>query len=193
MTNNTKARRVVVLSGPTAVGKGTLVSRVRGADGLWVSVSVTTRPARPGEVDGQHYHFIDETQMDELIRTGGLLEWAEVHGAARYGTPRQPVVDAIENGKIALLEIDLQGARQVRESWPDATFIFLAPPNTDELVRRLRRRGTETSEQQARRLETARAEMAAMDEFDHVVVNDDLGRASSELLHLLGLRSQPTT
>lgn len=192
MTNNSAAR-VVVLSGPTAVGKGTLVSRVRGTDGLWVSVSVTTRPARPGEVDGQHYHFVDDARMDDLIRTGGLLEWAEVHGAARYGTPRQPVVEAIADGQVALLEIDLQGARQVRQSWPDATFIFLAPPDTEELVRRLRGRGTETPEQQARRLQTAQDELAAMHEFDHVVINDDLARASEELLHLLGLRSHPTT
>lgn len=187
------AGRVVVLTGPTAVGKGTLVARLRGTPGLWVSTSVTTRPARPGEVDGRHYHFIDDTEMDRLIATDGLLEWAEVHGAARYGTPRRQVVEATEAGLVVLLEIDLQGARQVRRTWPGATFVFVAPPNERELVRRLRGRGTETPEQQERRLRTAEDEMAAMSEFDHVVINDDIARATNELLSLLGLFSHPTT
>ncbi|MGJ3509722.1 guanylate kinase [Enemella sp. A6] len=185
--------RVVVLTGPTAVGKGTVVSRVRGTPGLWVSTSVTTRPARPGEVHGQHYYFIDEAEMDRLIADDGLLEWAEVHGAARYGTPRREVVEAVNQGLVVLLEIDLQGARQVRRTWPGATFVFLAPPSEDELVRRLQGRGTETPEQQRRRLRTAEAEIAAMGEFDHVVVNDDIDRAANELLSLLGLRSHPNT
>ncbi|NLT30061.1 MAG: guanylate kinase [Propionibacterium sp.] len=184
---------MVVLSGPTAVGKGTLVARLRDVPGLRVSTSVTTRPARPGEVDGTHYHFIDDAEMDRLVAENGLLEWAEVHGAARYGTPRRQVMDAVAEGLVVLLEIDLQGARQVRDTWPDACFVFLAPPSEDELVRRLRGRGTETPEEQQRRLRTAEAEMAAMAEFDHVVVNDDIDRATQELLSLLGLRSHPTT
>lgn len=181
--------RVVVISGPTAVGKGTLVNRLRRLDlpDLWVSVSATTRAPRPGEQNGRDYLFVSEEEFDHLIATGGLLEWAEVHGAARYGTPREPVEAAIAEDKVVLLEIELQGARQVRRSWPGATFIFLAPPSTNELVRRLAGRGTETPEVQQRRLRTAEVEMAARHEFDHIVVNDDVSRATQQLLDLLRL------
>ncbi|WOP18011.1 guanylate kinase [Raineyella sp. LH-20] len=180
--------RVVVLSGPTAVGKGTVMARFRELHPeAYVSISATTRPARPGERDGVHYWFVSDAEFDELIASGGLLEWAEVHGAARYGTPRRPVDEAVADGRTVILEIDLQGARQVKENCPDACFVFLAPPSAEELVRRLQGRGTETAEEQARRLETAATEMAARDEFDVVLVNEDVERTVAELVELCGL------
>ena len=133
-----------MLAGPTAVGKGTVAAQVR-ADrpDIWISVSATTRPARPGEVDGVHYHFVSEDEFDRLVATDGLLEWAVVHGRHRYGTPRAAVEERLDRGEKALLEIDLQGARQVRASMPDALLCFLAPPSMGELERRLLGRGTE--------------------------------------------------
>jgi guanylate kinase len=120
--------RLVVLAGPTAVGKGTVAARVREKHPeVWISVSVTTRRPRPGEIGGVHYHFVDDARFDEMIAAGDLLEWAVIHGAARYGTPRQPVFEALAEGRQALLEIDLQGARQIREAMPDAFYVFLAP------------------------------------------------------------------
>ena len=122
--------RLTVLSGPTAVGKGTVVARLAAEHpDIFVSVSATTRPPRPGEVHGQHYLFVTPAEFDALIAEGALLEWAVVHGEHRYGTPRAPVLAALAEGRPALLEIDLQGARQVRASWPSATFVFLAPPS----------------------------------------------------------------
>lgn len=180
--------RVVVLSGPTAVGKGTVMARLRELHPeAYVSISATTRSARPGERDGVHYWFVSDAEFDKLIASGGLLEWAEVHGAARYGTPREPVDRAVAAGRTVILEIDLQGARQVKENCPEACFVFLAPPSPQELVRRLQGRGTETPEQQARRLETAATEMAARDEFDVVLVNDDVGQTVDKLVELCGL------
>lgn len=178
----------LVVSGPTAVGKGTVVAALRASHPeIAVSVSATTRPPRPGEIDGIHYFFVTDEQFDELIASDGLLEWATVHGKHRYGTPRRPVEDAIEAGKPVVLEIDLQGARQVRASMPQATQVFLAPPSWDELVHRLTGRGTETPEQQARRLQTARTELAAQSEFDAVVVNDTVEHSVELLVELLGL------
>ena len=180
--------RLTVVSGPTAVGKGTVVTRLsQEHPEIFVSISVTTRPPRPGEIDGVHYHFVSADEFDALIAEGALLEWATVHGVHRYGTPRAPVVQAIAQGRPALLEIDLQGARQVRDSWPDAQFVFLAPPSWEELVRRLIGLGTESAAQQERRLETARAEMAAQAEFDNVVVNGEIGQAVKELVALVCL------
>jgi guanylate kinase len=179
---------LTVLSGPTAVGKGTVVTRLAEEHPeIFVSVSVTTRAPRPGEIEGVHYHFVSEEEFDALIAEGALLEWAIVHGQHRYGTPRAPVARAIAAGRPALLEIDLQGARQVRENWPDARFVFLAPPSWEELVRRLIGRGTESAAQRERRLETARAEMAAQQEFDFVVVNCEIGQAAKELVALVRL------
>ncbi len=181
-------RHLTVLSGPTAVGKGTLVSWIRRRrPDIFVSVSATTRPPRPGEVDGVHYLFVDDAEFDRMIADGELLEWAVVHGTHRYGTPRRPVLEAIRQGRPVILEIDLQGARRVRRTWPQARFVFLAPPSWDELVRRLTGRGTETPEQQRRRLVTAREELAAEDEFDHVVVNTEVGQAAQDLLALMSL------
>ncbi|EPH02773.1 guanylate kinase [Propionibacterium sp. oral taxon 192 str. F0372] len=179
---------VLVVSGPTAVGKGTVVSALRAAHPeVAVSVSATTRAPRPGEVNGQHYFFVTDEQFDQLVADDGLLEWALVHGTHRYGTPRQPVVDALARQHPVVLEIDLQGARQVRETMPDAQQVFLAPPSWDELVSRLRGRGTETEEQMARRLRTARQELAAQSEFDVTVVNDTVEHSVEQLVHLLGL------
>jgi guanylate kinase len=178
--------RLVVLAGPTAVGKGTVSAYIREHHReVWLSVSVTTRRARPGEVDGVHYHFVDEAQFARMERDGELLESAVVHGRAHYGTPRAPVEQALREHRMALLEIDLQGARQVRATMPDALFVFLAPPSWDELVRRLVGRGTEDEQERARRLETAKVEMAAEDEFDVTLVNDDVRRAAQELVSLM--------
>jgi guanylate kinase len=174
--------RLVVLAGPTAVGKGTLVRALRErSDDIWVSVSATTRPARPGETDGVDYHFVTDEEFSEMIERGELLEWATVHGTHRYGTPRGPVDDHLAAGDPSLLEIDLQGARQVKASMPEALFVFIEPPSIDELVRRLVGRGTEDEEERARRLRTAETEMAAVSEFDVVIVNDDLDTAVREL------------
>jgi guanylate kinase len=180
--------RLTVLSGPTAVGKGTVVTRLmQEHPEIFVSVSATTRPPRSGEVDGVHYHFISDAQFDALIGKGALLEWAIVHGVHRYGTPRDPVLGALDEGRPALLEIDLQGARQVKTNCPDARFVFLAPPSWEELVRRLVGRGTESATQRERRLVTARAELAAQTEFDYVVVNREIGQAVEDLVALVRL------
>ena len=180
------AAPLFVLAGPTAVGKGTVAAYIRqNYPKVWLSVSVTTRAPRPGEVDGVHYHFVDQAEFDRMAEHDELLEYAIVHGRASYGTPRRPVQDAIEAGRLPLLEIDLQGARQVRERMPDAFFVFLTPPSWDELVHRLIGRGTESAQEQAVRLETARAELAAQKEFDATIVNEDVGVAAAELVDLM--------
>jgi guanylate kinase len=178
--------RLVVLAGPTAVGKGTVAAAVR-ADHpeVWLSVSATTRPPRPGEVDGVHYRFVSAAEFDAMVAAGDLLEWAVVHGTHRYGTPRAPVEAALAEGRPALLEIDLQGARQVRETMPEALFVFLSPPSWEELVRRLVGRGTETETERERRLATARTELAAEAEFDVTIVNHEVRAAAAELVTLL--------
>ena len=181
--------RLVVLAGPTAVGKGTVSAYIRTHfPQVYLSVSMTTRPPRPGEVDGVHYHFVAPQEFDRLIAAGEFLEYAVVHGRAKYGTPRGPVERALALGQPALLEIDLQGARQVRETMPEAMFVFLAPPSWDELVRRVVGRGTDDEAEREVRLETARRELAAADEFDRVIVNDDVRRASEELVSLMDWR-----
>jgi guanylate kinase len=183
--------RLVVLAGPTAVGKGTVAAYVRAHfPQVWLSVSMTTRHPRPGEVDGVHYHFVDDAEFDRLVEAGEFLEYAVVHGRAKYGTPRGPVERALSEGQLAMLEIDLQGARQVRESLPGTLFAFLMPPSWEELVRRLVGRGTETEEERERRLQTARDELAAASEFDVVIVNDDVRRASEELVSWMRARQR---
>ena len=178
--------RLAVLAGPTAVGKGTIAADVRRHHPeIWISVSATTRPRRPGEEDGVHYWFVSDEEFDRMIAEQELLEWAVVHKAARYGTPRKPVEEALAAGRRALLEIDLQGARQVREQLPEALFVFLMPPSWDELVRRLVGRGTESEEERERRLETARDELAAEAEFDVTIVNHEVHAAAEELVALV--------
>lgn len=168
------------------MGKGTLTAWVREHHpDIWISVSVTTRARRPGEVEGVHYRFVTDEQFDRLVAEDALLEWAVVHGGARYGTPRAPVEKALAEGRAALLEIDLQGARQVRERMPGAMLVFLAPPSWGELVRRLVGRGTETAEERERRLRTARAELEAEREFDTTIVNRRIPDAAAELVELL--------
>ncbi len=180
--------RLTVLAGPTAVGKGTVSADVRARyPEIWLSVSATTRPPRPGEEEGVHYRFVSPDEFDRLVADGDLLEWAVVHGRNRYGTPRAPVQERLAAGVPVLLEIDLAGARQVRQAMPEARFVFLAPPSWEELKRRLVGRGTETAEERERRLATARVELAAADEFDHVVVNDEVRRATDELVEVMGL------
>lgn len=180
--------RVVVVAGPTAVGKGTVTRRLLAKHPeVYLSVSATTRGPRPGEVDGIHYFFWSPEQFDDAVENGDMLEWALVHGRNRYGTPRSAVEAARAEGRAVILEIDLEGARQVRSSMPDARFVFLAPPSWDVLVERLVGRGTESPEEQERRLETARVEMAAEKEFDVTIVNDDLDEAVDALAREAGL------
>jgi guanylate kinase len=182
----TPTSRLVVMAGPTAVGKGTVAAYVRSHfPDVWLSVSMTTRKPRPREIDGKHYHFIDDAQFERMREAGEFLEWAVVHGRAKYGTPRAPVDEALAAGRLALLEIDLQGARQVREQIPESLFVFLAPPSWDELVRRLVGRGTESEEEREARLTTARHELASQKEFDVTIVNDNVQRASEELVSLI--------
>lgn len=181
-----KRSRLVVLAGPTAVGKGSVAAAVRERHpDVWISVSVTTRSPRPGEQHGVHYFFVSDEEFDAMVERGDLLEWAMVHQSARYGTPRAPVEEALAAGRLALLEIDLQGARQVRSTMPDALFVFLKPPSWDELVRRLVGRGTETESERSRRLETAVEELAAEREFDVTVVNHEIHAAADELVALM--------
>ena len=184
----TSPARLTVLAGPSAVGKDTVAADVRTRfPQVWLSVSATTRPPRPGEPEGVNYDFVSEDEFARMVADDELLEWAVVHGVYRYGTPRKPVVDHLATGDPALLVIDLQGARQVRATMPEAQFVFLAPPSWDELVRRLVGRGTETPEERERRLASARVELAAEQEFDHVIVNDDVHRATEELVAVMGL------
>lgn len=179
---------ITVISGPAGVGKGTVVQRLRSEHPqVWVSVSATTRPPRPGELDGQHYRFVSDAEFDQMIATGGLLEWATVHGKHRYGTPTDAVAQMAASGRPVILEIDLQGARQVRERLPEAQFVFLTPPDWAVLEGRLRGRATESAEQVNRRLQTAKVELAAQDEFDTVIVNDELGATVKQLVSFLGL------
>lgn len=179
---------LTVIAGPSGVGKGTVVKELkRKYAEPFYSVSLTTRPPREGEVNGEDYHFVTDEQFDKMIADDGFLEWALVHKTHRYGTPRQPVEEALAAGRPAILEIDLDGARQVKAHKPDALMVFLEPPSWEELSQRLIGRGSETDEQIARRLETARIEMAAKDEFDKIVINDDLAKAVEEVALLAGL------
>ncbi|MFF2410845.1 guanylate kinase [Streptomyces sp. NPDC058092] len=177
--------RLTVLSGPSGVGKSTVVAHMRKAHPeVWLSVSATTRKPRPGERNGVHYFFVDNDEFDKLIANGELLEWAEFAGN-RYGTPRRAVLERLEAGEPVLLEIDLQGARLVRQSMPDARLVFLAPPSWEELVRRLTGRGTESAEVIERRLAAARIELAAESEFDTTLVNTSVEDVARELLALM--------
>lgn len=178
--------RLVVLAGPTAVGKGTVANHIRDHyPWVHISVSATTRDSRPGEVHGVNYFFVSDAEFDRLIATDQMLETATVHNAFRYGTPRGPIDQALAAGKSVLLEIDIQGARSVRAQMPQALLIFLLPPSWDELVRRLIGRGTESPAEQQRRLETAKVELAAQNEFDHRVINSNVSVAAREVVDLM--------
>jgi guanylate kinase len=174
-----------VLSGPSGVGKSTVIAELRKiCPDIWISVSATTRRPRPGETDGREYHFVDDAEFDRLIATGALLEWAPFAGY-RYGTPRAPLAQKIETGTACLLEIDVAGARQVRLAEPEARLVFLAPPSWEELVRRLTGRGTEPPEVLARRLAAARDELAAAAEFDLTLVNTSVQDVCQQLITLM--------
>jgi guanylate kinase len=184
-----KPARLTVLAGPSGVGKGTVVKELRAQHPeVWLSVSATTRKPRPGELHGTHYWFVSDDEFDGLVNEGDLLEYAEF-ARHKYGTPRQAVTDHLAAGDPVLLEIDLQGARQVRNVMPEALFVLLKPPSLDELRRRLEGRGTEDESSLARRLGIAEAELAEADFFDEDIVNDDLSRAVGRLVSLMGLGS----
>lgn len=173
---------LVVVSGPSGVGKSTVVRAALDLDpALWLSVSATTRRMRPGEVEGQSYFFVSDDEFDALVSTDGLLEWAQFAGN-RYGTPRAPVAEHRAAGRPVILEIEVQGARQVRAAAPEARLVFLAPPSWDVLTERLRGRGTEDPAAVARRLAVARDELAAAAQFDTVLVNADVGQCARSLL-----------
>lgn len=171
-----------VISGPSGAGKGTLVNRlVERIPDAWVSVSATTRQPRPGEIDGVHYFFLSDERFDELIAANGFLEWADVYGN-RYGTLKRTVREQMRQGKQVILEIDVQGALQVRKLEPEAVLIFIEPPSLEELRRRLTDRATETGEDTERRLAAAEVELAHKMEYDKQLVNDDLEVATDELV-----------
>lgn len=179
--------RLVVLLGPSAVGKSTVVNRLREeiAD-LYFSVSMTTRAPRPGEVDGVHYFFVSPEEFQRRIDAGEMLEWADIHGGLqRSGTPAGPVDEALAAGRPVLVEVDLVGARNIAVLKPEAETVFLAPPSWEVLVARLTGRGTEADDVIQRRLDTARTELAAQDEFKHVVVNDNIDKAVAQLRSIL--------
>jgi guanylate kinase len=184
---------VTVLTGPSGVGKGTVVARlIQQHPEIWLSVSVTTRSPRPGEKHGVNYWFVSDAEFDVLVASDDLLEWALVHGVHRYGTPRQPVVDALAQGRACLLELDLAGARRVRRKMPEARTVFLMPPSREELERRLRGRGTEDEAELSRRFRTAEEEVAAASEFDQIIVNRDVAKTCEELVDFVGLSAGTT-
>jgi guanylate kinase len=177
--------RLTVLSGPSGVGKRTVITALRrDYPDIWVSVSCTTRAPRPGETEGIDYYFVDRDEFRKMVDADELLEHAEFAGNL-YGTPRQPVLDHLAAGVPTILEIELAGARQVRRSMPEARFVFLAPPSLDVLIQRLQNRGTETADAIAARLEHAHAELAAEREFDETIVNNDVEQAARELAALI--------
>ena len=177
--------KLIVLAGPSGVGKGSVVARLLAAlPDLELSISATTRQPRAREDEGRHYHFVERRTFDEMVDGGGFLEWADIFGE-RYGTPREPVARALAEGRDVLVEIDVQGARQVKAAEPEAFMVFITPPSLEELERRLRTRGSETDQQIRRRLAKASDELAAEPEFDVTVVNDDLETAAREVVEIV--------
>lgn len=182
---DTQPGLMFIVSGPSGAGKSTVLARVLGALGdLHFSISATTREPRGGEVNGTDYYFVSHPQFEEMIRCDDLLEWAQVHGNY-YGTPAEYVREHLRQGHDVVLDLDVQGARQVRERFPKATFIFLAPPSMEELSRRLHGRHTETEERIQRRLANARAELAAIHEYDYLVVNEHVSGAALRLQSII--------
>ena len=174
-----------VISGPSGAGKGTLVQRlVERVPHTWVSISATTRAPRTGEIDGLHYRFMTPEEFERIIEEGGFVEWANVH-SHYYGTPTGPIIEHLEAGDNVLLEIDVQGGFQVREKFPDAKLLFIAPPSMEVLEQRLRGRGTDSDEEIAKRLRNAKGELEASKDYDIVVVNDDLEEAIDKLAEVL--------
>lgn len=187
------AARLTVLSGPSGVGKGSVKALIRERyPWVWFSVSATTRSPRPGEIPGLHYHYYDRSQFEKLAEDGQFLEWARYAGNL-YGTPRAPIEERLAAGQPAIMEADVQGARQVRKAMPQAQLVFLAPPSWDELVRRLTGRGTEDAETIKRRLELAEEELASESEFDHTIVNVAVEQATDELVRLLDSPARRST
>ena len=175
--------KLIVLSGPGGVGKSTIVGELRRYENFFFSVSVTTRQPRVGETDGVDYHFVDENRFDQMIANGDFLEWAHFAGF-RYGTPSAPVITALDQGLNVLLEIEIDGARQIRRNRPDALLVFLQPPSMLDLEERIRGRGTDSPARIAARLELARIEMAAAGEFDQILVNHEVGQVVAALVSL---------
>ena len=181
---------LTVLTGPSGVGKGTIVKKIlESHSDVWLSISATTRKPRSGEIDGEHYFFLEKKRFKEIIDKKGFLEWASFSNNF-YGTPEKIVKEKIEQGTNVLLEIELEGARQIRKSFPEALQIFLAPPNLTELEKRIRGRGTETEEAIRDRLAIANKELISSKEFDAVVVNEDIEKAFMEIEGLMGLKTK---
>lgn len=181
-----KKGKLFIVSGPSGTGKGTICKKILEQDpNIRLSVSVTTRAPREGEVDGREYHFITRERYMELLEEGNLLEHASVYGKTMYGTPRGPVMDWIEEGLDVILEIDVQGAFQVRENWPDCVMIFILPPSMEELKARIMGRGSETEETMAARLGEAQHEIDQSDRYDYRVVNGDLQRAVEDVRQII--------
>lgn len=183
--SSSKKGGLVVLTGPSGVGKGSLVKELleRNPE-IWLSISATTRKPRSGEVDGEHYFFLDKNKFEKLIKIEGFLEWAKFAGNL-YGTPKENVLKQVEIGKIVLLEIELQGARQVRKSFPDGLYLFIAPPTFNELERRIRGRATDSEDDIKKRLLRAKEELISQEEFDETVINDQLHTAISEIENII--------
>jgi len=182
---------MLVVSGPSGCGKSTICGRLLEDPRVEFSVSTTTRAARPGEVDGRDYHFVDKPRFRAEIERGAFIEWAEVHGNL-YGTPRAPMERALAAGKVFLLEVDVQGGAQLKTLGLPGVYVFIAPPDMDVLRRRLERRGTDSPEVIERRMAKAHEEMRASERYDHVIVNDDLERALAEVRRVAGLAATAT-